>query len=280
MISPSIIENLPSRVYPTNGNESPDVVVESLRVDRGTLRVVRDDRLAGGTKQRAILPYLRDLIAEGFDDYVYASPFCGYAQVALASACSLLGVRATIYCEGDQTAGRKGLFHPFSERARSLGAQIIRVENLEEATREAHLYAREKRGAIELPLGFDSESFREHLGREVTKQWAGILDAEKTNPRAIWLPLGSGTLASVFSRVVPKEIQLHCVNVRIFSLESPKLARFVGDPRIILHDAPELFSEPARLPPEIPSNIHYDAKLWQFLKQHAEDGDLWWNVGP
>jgi hypothetical protein len=127
---------------------SPDIVIEPLRVKNGIVRVVRDDLLPGGTKQRAIIPYLEELIARGYDDFVYASPFCGYAQVALASACAELGVKATLYCETDQTPGITPGFHPFSERARGLGAEILRVESLDEATRNAREYALSKPGAL------------------------------------------------------------------------------------------------------------------------------------
>jgi hypothetical protein len=42
--------------------------------------------------------------------------------------------------------------------------------------------------------------------------------------------------------------------------------------------AEQEFSEMATNRPPVPSNIHYDAKLWSFVKSHAQDGDLWWNV--
>jgi hypothetical protein len=59
-------------------------VLTPLQIDAGTVHVVRDDLLPGGTKQRAVHAYLRDAIAGGATSFVYASPPPGFAQVALA----------------------------------------------------------------------------------------------------------------------------------------------------------------------------------------------------
>ncbi len=40
------------------------------------------------------------------------------------------------------------------------------------------------------------------------------------------------------------------------------------------------FAEQASLSPPIPSNEHYDAKLWAHILERGRAGDLWWNVGP
>jgi hypothetical protein len=279
-ISPSPAHSSRDSFVVLPGLRSPDVVVEPLRTKNGIVRVVRDDRLPGGTKQRAIVPYLEELVAEGYREFVYASPFCGYAQVALASAAALLGVKATIFCETDQTPGVPPGLHPFAKRAESLGAVVMRVPDLATATDRAGSHAARVGSALELPLGFDCDRFRRHLGREIRSQLARVFAPGSSAPRSIWLPLGSGTLATVFDGVVAPEIELRCVNVRIFTLDSPRLARFAGRARVKIFEAPERFVELAGIPPEIPSNVHYDAKLWRFIDRYAEDGDVWWNVGP
>ena len=42
--------------------------------------------------------------------------------------------------------------------------------------------------------------------------------------------------------------------------------------------APEKFYEKAKLPPPYPSVPEYDAKVWQFVKNHGKPGDYIWNV--
>ncbi len=46
-----------------------------------------------------------------------------------------------------------------------------------------------------------------------------------------------------------------------------------------LHVAPEKFWERALVLPPYPSVSTYDAKVWQFVLEHGNDGDYVWNVG-
>ena len=90
----------------------PDPVIEQ----HSGVFVVRDDLIAGGTKRRILPPLLT-----GADEFIYASPAYGYAQVALAHAAAAQGVRATVF-----TAKRKVL-HPRTQEARAAGAKIVLV---------------------------------------------------------------------------------------------------------------------------------------------------------
>jgi hypothetical protein len=54
------------------------------------------------------------------------------------------------------------------------------------------------------------------------------------------------------------------------------------DPQVAgaqLWKAPEKFEEPAQEPPPWPSCDNYDAKAWRFLREHAGEGALFWNLG-
>lgn len=51
---------------------------------------------------------------------------------------------------------------------------------------------------------------------------------------------------------------------------------FVDTPRYVSRHA---FQDVALRQPPYPSVANYDAKLWEFVEQHAEDGDYVWNVG-
>jgi hypothetical protein len=50
-----------------------------------TVNVVRDDLLLGGTKQRALVKLIESNL--GFNEFVYAGPSSGFAQVALTISC-------------------------------------------------------------------------------------------------------------------------------------------------------------------------------------------------
>ncbi|HVK60991.1 MAG TPA: hypothetical protein VM432_05555 [Bdellovibrionales bacterium] len=59
-----------------------EIQIDALNIRGSRLHVVRDDLLKAGTKQRAAIPYLLDLRKDGFEEFVYASPFSGFAQIA------------------------------------------------------------------------------------------------------------------------------------------------------------------------------------------------------
>lgn len=71
----------------------PDLSPRPVITKLDGIRVVRDDLLPGGTKQRASAPFIQDMVNIGYSHFVYASPFAGFAQVALAYTCRMLNVR-------------------------------------------------------------------------------------------------------------------------------------------------------------------------------------------
>jgi hypothetical protein len=258
---------------------APPAVVEALRVPAGRVHVVRDDLLPGGTKQRAVIPYLVAKAARGSREMVYASPFCGYAQVALAAGCAAVGLRARVFCEEDPSFPGLGRAHAFARRAAELGASVRILPSLPAAEEAAWRHAH-RAGSEKIPLGFDCPLFHDLLVAAIDRELPRIVRRLESPPRRVWLPVGSGTLARAFHRVLPPGISLECVDVRVLPPGAVQLERLRGIPRLRLWPAPERFAEPAELAPPVPSNTHYDAKLWRFITTQARDGDLWWNVGP
>lgn len=118
------------------------------------------------------------------------------------------------------------------------------------------------------------------MREELTREWTNILQVLPKQPEVLWLPVGSGTLATLFSEVIAPGIRLHCVNVHVLRESDSRVEALRRNPRVTLFSASQAFAEEAYERPSIPSNIHYDAKLWSFIRQHGQDGDVWWNVGP
>lgn len=225
----------------------PDPVVE----DRGDLLVVRDDLLPGGTKRR-VLPSL--MVEWPEDEFVYAGPASGFAQVAGAYAAGDVGKRWTVFL-----AKRKQL-HPLTVEAIDAGAHVVQVPygRLNVVQSRARAYC-SMTGARFLPLGFDLPEF-------VTRLTA-LAVSLNLDPAEVWCVAGSGTLTRALQAAWPSAAH-HAVQV--------------GQPPIVaaaaLHRAPEAFSAPATAPPPFPSCPNYDAKAWQFLERHASPGALFWNV--
>lgn len=209
---------------------------------------MRDDRIPGGTKRRAIDPLLI-----GAEEIVYASPAAGYAQVAVAHAARAHGLRATVF-----TAARKQL-HQRTLEAQEQGASVIAVPHgyLSNVSAKARAYC-EATGARLLPFGLDTP-----------EALAAIAAAarELPAPSEVWAAAGSGTLVRALQIAWP-EAEFHAVQVG----KVPTIGR------ARLWVAPERFEQDARQPPPFSSCSNYDAKVWQFLAEHGSPGALMWNV--
>lgn len=221
-----------------------------FRVDTiGGIRVVRDDLVPGGTKRRVLGPLLA-----GADEWVYASPAQGYAQVALAHACRELGKRATVFVAG------RALPHARTAEAIAAGANIreVRPGYMTVVTARARAYAAEA-GAGLLPFGFDTPPFVAAL--------AALARSLGLAPSEVWCVAGSGTLSRALQLAWPDAAH-HAVRIGA--------APDAGRARLYL--APEPFERDAREPPPFPSCPNYDAKAWRFIMRHASAGSVFWNV--
>lgn len=91
-------------------------------------------------------------------------------------------------------------------------------------------------------------------------------------PKRVWVVAGSGTLLSILYRVFPtSQFGVVQVGKKIWpdQLELDRTQLYVAE---------EKFFEVSKQPPPYPSVATYDAKVWQFVLQHGENGDLVWNV--
>lgn len=258
--------------------DAPPLFLDQVPLDESrSVYVAREDLLPGGTKQRAVIPFLRDLVRGGAKRFYYASPFAGFAQVALARGCAELGLPCVIYAEEDRTRGG-GNAHAFTKLAEASGARVYVRGSLGEAEAACAVEAGAVPGGYKIPLGFRAPEFQRYLRLALKGQVSEVQRRLGRFPKRVWLPVGSATLADAFLAVAPAGTEFACVNVHVLSGSDPRVRGLERDPRVRLLSAPEEFPEPAGVPPPLPSNVHYDAKLWRFLQAGAASGDLWWNV--
>lgn len=223
----------------------------------GRFRVVRDDRVPGGTKERALRLYLPDL---GATKVVYASPAQGFAQVAVARVCRDLGIEFHLFI-----AERKEQ-HPRTLLAEAYGAVLHKVSPGYLATVEAR--AREwadAEGARLLPFGLHSTKFIGCLV-EVIRGTPG------DPPTEVWVAAGSGTLATAIRKAWP-DAAVHAVQVG--REVEPELK---ADRGVTVHVYDRDFADPARVTPPFPSVMEYDAKAWELMQDKGAEGALFWNV--
>ena len=249
----------------------PPVVTSTLLTRRNhPICVVRDDYLKGGTKERALEPWLSQLRET---EFIYASPFSGFAQIALAHVSRDIGRKCVIVAETDPSTGE---LHPYSLRAREAGAIVHPSRNLGEAEEIAQLLAEKRTEMIKIPLGFDVPEFRHSMARVLGDEWEKLNSSVPGGIRRLWLPVGSGTLASSFLSFLPESVEVIGLNVRVLSDSDQRLGNLRT--KIDLRKAKMPFHERAELLPEIPSNLYYDAKIWAYLEEEGLPGDVWWNV--
>ena len=139
------------------------------------IKVVRDDLLDGGTKRRAFTIYVKS--KPEIDEFVYASPRQGYAQLSLAYACRDLGKKCTVTVP-------QGERYWLTNKAVEVGANIIEVPMgyLTNIQAKAKKYCFDN-GAHLIPFGGDHPIIIEAM-----RQTALSLDV---NPNEVWTVMSS-----------------------------------------------------------------------------------------
>lgn len=222
-------------------------------VDHDGIRVVRDDLIEGGSKVRVAVDLL-----DGYDEWVFAGPAQGYAQLALAIACEARGKRGVFF-----TAARKEP-HPLTKQSLAHGLKVVFVKPgyLSNVRSKARAYC-DMTGAYLANMGLLLPGMEDAL--------CALARSLGEQPREVWVTAGSGTLTRALARAWP-DAEVNAVQVGM----PPTLPE-----RARLWVAPEKFHEPAsgQLPP-FSSARNYDAKAARFVAEHAaRDGSaLFWNV--
>lgn len=237
---------------------NPLIIIKPEKVHGITVNVIRDDYLISGTKQRAIIPILQSF-AE--DEFVYASPIYGFAQIALAYSTKYLKKRATIF------VSKNDELHVFTKRAIEFDANIVEVNSkkLKDVQRAAKEYAEENKAKL-IPFGLYFNDFV-YVLREQIRIAVGDL-----KPKRLWLVIGSGTVFSALKDIWP---DTYFLIVQVGKYVDERMLEGIHN---TIYTAPETFEQQAVHPPPYASAPSYDAKIWQFVIKYGEDGDYIWNV--
>lgn len=217
----------------------------------GNITVVRDDLLPGGSKSR----FLNSLVGLPYEEFVYASPAYGGAQIALALACQAAGKRATII------SPEREEMHDRTLEAQEAGAEIQQrpggQRDLEQA---AEQYAA-RTGAYLVPHGFKGPD------ATVALTEAARLLAQTCGPfDEVWAVAGSGS--------VIKALQTAQLGK---SYHAVAVAGPTQIPGVDVVESPLHEEASATEPPPFPSCPTYDAKAWEFVKDRPGNV-LFWNV--
>jgi len=258
-------------------NYNPEIKVTEIKcIKKGEevkkeiiVHVIRDDFLEGGTKQRALLPML---FSSQEKEFIYAGPVCGFAQVALSYSIQQLkfqGKIATLFF------AKTTELHSLTKRAKDFGANLNPVSPgyLKNVQLEAEKYSKDPIRAQNtklLPFGLYYPEFIWTLKTQIQNTLPKSLIDDP--PKRLWLIIGSGTVFSALKEVWPKT---HYLIVQVGKYVNEKMLKNVN---YTVYIAPESFESSSKTPPPYPSASSYDAKIWQFISEHGQDGDYIWNV--
>lgn len=197
-----------------NLNLNPPVYIQPLtaKLESGqeiTVQVIRDDLLTGGTKQRA-LPVLITSNPTA-NEFIYAGPAFGFAQVALAYVARLMKKQAVLFVARQQD----GHLQPLTARAAAMGATIKEVfppNTLKDVQQAGEDYVKKRNEqcpshqpvAVLLPFGLNCELFINALETSLKQALPPELLMEEKNPARVWVTCGSGALLATLSKIWPK----------------------------------------------------------------------------
>jgi len=250
---------------------NPLTVIKEFEHDNKKMYVIADDLLIGGTKQRAAIPFLNDLINK-YNEFIYAGPVYGFGQIALSYACYLYRCKCTLFVE------KRDKLYQLTERAKSYGAKVMEVTSsksvnytpLLEVQNAAKEYVKNTDKSYLIPFGFESDEFINYYVDALKESFP----PDKINLiKRLWLVSGSSVLLRALTIFFPN------VHFLIVQVGKNIWKEHVDWSRSTLYIAPEKFSDIAIRQPPYPSVKTYDAKLWQFVEQYGKDGDYIWNVG-
>lgn len=237
------------------------VVIEPYQLDTTrVVNVIRDDLLPGTTKQRGALPYLASY--PDYDEFVYAGQESGHGHLCIAFVANTLGKRATLFLS---SVGTNPAMVERMNKSREYGARIYAIpDKLSVVTEEARKYCDRTKGALLVPLGMDNAEYQAQMVLALNAAIPSDLA-----PVRMWIVTGSGRVLRSLEELFP---YTKFLSVRVGrELRNGDDATYVSKYKL----SQEVKYED--LPP-YPSSKTYDAKLWPYVKLHAQDGDYIWNV--
>lgn len=230
--------------------------------------VFRDDVLIGGTKQRALVPFIEKT---NKDKYVYAGPSQGYAQIALAYSCRIMKKTAVLFLPKPTGNAKRTALTNYALSFDNVELHEIPAD-LKTLQKNAEDYANDNPNSYLLAFGGNEPLYVDMLYKSI-KSALKSARMVRLNPKRIWLVAGSATILNVLYKVFPKT---HFCAVQVGKKIWPDQ---LDESRTTLYISEESFTERAKIQPDYPTVATYDAKLFVFFLKYGEEGDYIWNVG-
>lgn len=253
---------------------NPPVVLKAIPhpKDESKIFMLCDDGVSciGGTKQRVLSLYVPSLLEE---EIVMVATPNGLAQVALALTTKSCGKKATVFL----VCSKDGPENALTQLARQYGADIryqdednVSVHSIVEMGKA--YVAQDPKNRHLVPPGLKSPPESTMYKCFQAAMIESLLHVEP--PKRLWIVCGSCFLCNVLHSIWPAcEFMMVLADLTLWHPEE------VLDRNHQLFFCTQKFHEIAPLQPPYETVPWYDAKLWEFVLKHGQNGDYIWNVG-
>jgi len=246
----------------------PPLVIKRIIHNEKKLNVISDNMVIGGTKTRAILPYLKLLFRHSpkINSLLYLGASNGYAQVAFAYSLYLLKSNITLKIYFQDTKLDEAV--QLMKLAKYIYPHTKYVV-LKKPFREIWpLIEKEKEdnpNAYHVQFGLNEEVYLQGLQTSLQKQLINYPNKIKT----LWIVGGSGALFNTLYSVLPETI---------FYVVQVGKELNVDKERVVIHKSTYPLYSAIKVKVPYPTLKSYDGKIWEFMNEF-NDGDYIWNVG-
>jgi hypothetical protein len=248
---------------------NPDFVIQDFVDNDRELHLFQEKDVPGGTKTRLISVLMqRDT---QHNEFVYAGPPTGYAQIALGYCGKLYHKKATIFL----SFCNKHTQTQQMTQAKKYGANLkLGYKSLQLAQEAAENYVNASPTKRFLcPFGLGDPEFINILADQFL-----AANPPQVNPGAtIWVAIGSGTILRALLKIYP-DVHFGCVIV----------GKKIWEDQFSPHDWSRMtlyyavneipFWENTKIIPPYDSLVNYDAKIWMYASKYAKSGDYIFNV--
>lgn len=225
-----------------------------------TFNVIREDMLIGGSKERISVPFLSTIPNEHI---FYRGPVNGYAQVALAYGSLLTGKKFHMIVN-KQKDGKKYVITLLGMIFGSIVHEIEKPSNEEEDEKITKSIISKYKNSYRIPLGLSDPIVLDMYKNSLLSVFGTI------KPKTLWMTVSTGVIYSFLHSILP--------DTKFYIVFSGHKDLSIVKDRTIYFFAPEHHRSDAQNPPPYPSEISYDAKLWQFVTKYGTNGDYIFNT--
>jgi hypothetical protein len=251
------------------------IVIENYNItknnetkDKFNIKIVRDDLIPGGTKQRAWRIF--EKITE--NEIVYASKYNGFTQLTLAIIALKINKCATIFLDRNNKT--------ITSIAKEYGVNVIikKDKDINELYYAAKKYAKMNKSHF-MFAGFHEGAIIDEITRDIQNKIIGLLDPmQKYN---FWVEGKSGSIIDVLFKLFPNSM------INIIELDNKKKKnKIYNDDRIKTHIVSHIITEYVFNDLEVSRPLSefnvstYHASIWKYITEFAQDGDIFWNGLP